>query len=67
MMRQALRRASSLQRRALAGRAWDGRQSTDPWRRAPAGATRATAVVRDIVGIVASAFIAARSAMRGHV
>jgi hypothetical protein len=24
-------------------------------------------VVRDIVGIVASAFIAARSAMRGHV
>ena len=42
-MRQALRRASSLQRRGLAGRAWDGRQSTDPWRRAPAGATRATA------------------------
>ena len=32
--------------------------------RAPRGATRATAVVRDIVGIVASAFIAARSAMR---
>ena len=50
MMRPALRRAclqptarTLTSRRALAGRAWDGRQSTDPWRRAPAGATRATA------------------------
>ena len=47
-MRPALRRASlqipaARTRRNLAGRAWDGRQSTDPWRRAPAGATRATA------------------------